>query len=97
METKMRSVSHGWKYVLVMETGYTSRLKQESVESVQLAIKLIKPSFQLDQSVLHVQQVLQEATAEEKMKIALPIQKFVKGLGKQRLMESVKNALLDNG
>jgi hypothetical protein len=58
---------------------------------------LINPSIQQGQSVLHAQQVLQEATTDQKMKIALPIQKFAKCLGKQRLMESVENALLENG
>ena len=97
MEPKMRSVSHGWKYVLIMEINSSSRLKQESVESVQLASKLINPSSLLDQYVLHAQQVLLEAIVEQKMRIVLPIQKFAKCLGKQRLMESVENALLENG
>ena len=97
MDQKMRTVHPGLMYVLIVETSSSSRLKQESVESVQLASKLINLSSLLDQSVLHAHQVQQEEIMEQKMKIVLHIQKFAKCLGKQRLMGSVENALLGNG
>ena len=97
MDQKMRTVHPGLMYVLIMEINSSSRLKQESVESVQLASKLTNPSSLLDQSVLHAHQVQQEEIMDQKMKIVLHIQKFAKCLGKQRLMGSVENALLGNG